>query len=719
MRFYRALMLVVFLSGVAYGQGVIIPDCRPCPPRPPIPRPHPIPRALKVKSVKITTKIDSQVATTKVEQVFENDTPYRLEGSYFFPIPESASITDFAIYDGDKRMAAEVMERTKARQIYNEIVRKMIDPGLLEYAGKDLFQANVFPIEPRSARKIELSYTQVLKNEAGTVSYRYELGSGRRILAQPIGQISASFEIVSPIDLKSIFSPSHKIAVNRHGERRATLSFEGTGEEAQRDFQLYYSLSEKEFGLSLLTHREPGKDGYFLLLLSPKVNMGEQERAAKDVVFVFDTSGSMSGEKIEKAKGALRFGVESLSARDRFNIISFSGEEHLMKASLVEAGKSAKDEALSFIDRIRAEGGTNINDSLVAALNQFQPSEQPQMVVFLTDGLPTVGTTDIKEIIKNVSAANRAKVRIFSFGVGYDVNTNLLDKLSADNKGVSDYITPGEDLEIRVSSFFAKVNYPVLSDLGLDLGGVEAEMQYPRALPDLFKGSQLTIVGRYKNSMSRATVKLTGKVGSRSETFSFAGHSFPSEEKDNQFLPRLWATRRVGYLLEQIRLNGENRELVDEIVGLGTRFGIVTPYTSFLVTEDMKDQARFGQRSEQIQRRYKAMQPDMAGSSAPASGEMAVLRSREERKIKEADAADTSADSLSTVRMVGSKTFILKDETWIDTEYKAEARLPKVEVKFGSDEFFKLVTDKPALAEFFALGKKVIVVLEGKVYQSS
>jgi uncharacterized protein YegL len=718
MRFYRALMLVVFLSGVAYGQGVIIPDCRPCPPRP-IPRPQPIPRALKVKSVKITTKIDSQVATTKVEQVFENDTPYRLEGSFFFPIPESASITDFAIFDGDKRMAAEIMERAKARQIYNEIVRKMIDPGLLEYAGKDLFQANVFPIEPRSARKIELTYTQVLKNEAGTVSYRYELGAGRRILSQPIGQIAASVEIVSPVDLKTIFSPSHKIAVNRSGERRATLSFEGSGEEAQKDFQLYYSLSEKDFGLSLLTHREPGKDGYFLLLISPKVNMGEQERAAKDVVFVFDTSGSMSGDKIEKAKAALRFGVESLAVRDRFNIISFSGEEHLMKSSLVEASKQARQEAVSFIDRIRAEGGTNINDALVTALGQFQQSERPQMVVFLTDGLPTVGTTDVKEIVKNVAQANRAKVRLFSFGVGYDVNTNLLDKLSLDNQGVSDYITPGEDLEVRVSSFFAKVNYPVLADLNLDLGGVEAEMQYPRALPDLFKGSQLTIVGRYKNSLNRAIIKLTGKVGTRTETFSFAGQSFPSEEKDNQFLPRLWATRRVGYLLEQIRLNGENRELVDEIVGLSTRFGIVTPYTSFLVTEDMKDLTRFGARPEAQQRRFKAMQPDAAGRNAPASGEAAVMRSKVEREIKEADGTDSLGDSLATVRIVGSKTFILKDGAWIDTEYKEEAGLPKVTVTFGSEELFKLLSEKPELGEFFALGKKVIVVLEGKVYQSS
>src|SRR5499427_5911161 len=351
-------LAVLFLTcGSARAQGIIVPgECQRCPPRPiPLPRPipRPLPRVLKIKSVKITTKIDSQVAITKVEQVFENDTPYRLEGSYFFPIPESASISDFAIYDGDKRMSGEVVERAKARQIYNEIVRKRIDPGLLEYAGKDLFEADVFPIEPRSTKRIDLTYTQVLKVEGGTVSYRYPLGSGRHMLVQPIERIAASVELSSPVDLKSIFSPSHKISVSRDGERRAKLSFEGSGQEAQKDFQLYYSLSDKDFGLSLLTYREPGKDGYFLMLLSPKTGVTEKERIAKDVVFVLDTSGSMSGEKITGAKAALRFGVESLDDRDRFNIISFSGEEHLMKAALAEATKEARRDGLTFIENLR------------------------------------------------------------------------------------------------------------------------------------------------------------------------------------------------------------------------------------------------------------------------------------------------------------------------------------------------------------------------------
>lgn len=717
-RFFWAMALALVWAGSAFGQGIIIPrDCRRCP-EPPIDRPHPLPRVLKVKTVQLTVRIDSQVATTKVEQVFENDTPYRLEGSYFFPIPESATISDFAIYDGDRRMAAEVMERAKARKIYDEIVRKMIDPGLLEYAGKDLFQANVFPIEPRSTRKIELSYTQVLKAEGGTVSYRYDLGAGRRMLPQPVGQIAARIDITSPVALKNLFSPSHNISVKREGEQRARLSFEGSGQDAQKDFQLYYSLSEKDFGLSLLTHHEPGKDGYFLMLISPKVEMSERERIAKDVIFVFDTSGSMSGEKIAKAKAALKFGVESLSARDRFNIVSFSGEEHLMKSGLVEATEEAKTTGRKFIEAIRAEGGTNINDALLAALKQFEPSQRARMVVFLTDGLPTVGTTNIEEIVKNAKDANRANARLFSFGVGYDVNTSLLDRLSANNAGASDYIEPNEDLEIKVSNFFAKVNYPVLSDLKLDLGAVEADLLYPRALPDLFKGAQITVAGRYKKSSKDATIRLTGKVSGQPQVFTFANQHFAAESTSNEFLPRLWATRRTGYLLEQIRLNGENRELVDEIVSLGTRFGIVTPYTSFLVTDDVKDASL--NRVPFIDRGRNQVTRGSGGGSAPANtatGREAVARSRAENEMKQSSNNVTLDEYVETLRTVGNKTFLLKDGVWVDTEFKPDLRLPVAKLKFGSDEFFSLISNEPQLSEFFAIGRKVVLVYKGKVYQ--
>jgi Ca-activated chloride channel family protein len=609
-------------------------------------------------------------------------------------------------------MSGEVMERTKARQIYNEIVRRQIDPGLLEYVGKDLFQANVFPIEPRSTRKIELSYTQVLKSEGGVVSYKYDLGSGRRIIQQPIGEIAASVEIISPVDLKNVFSPTHKISVKRDGERRARLSLEESGEQAQKDFQLYYSLSEKEFGLAMLTHREPAKDGFFLLMISPKVNIDEKDRIAKDVVFVFDTSGSMSGEKMEQAKAALKFGVNSLGDRDRFNIIAFSGEEHLLKGNLIEASASARKTALSFIDGLRAEGGTNINDALVAGFRQFQSSDRAAMIVFVTDGKPTVGTTDIKQIIKNATDANRASVRLFSFGVGYDLNTSLLDQLSANNRGVSDYIEPSEDIEVKVSNFFAKVNYPVLSDLKLDFGGVEAELMYPRAMPDLFKGSQLTLVGRYKNAVNKATLKLSGRMGGREEVFAFDGQKFAEEESDNKFLPRLWATRRVGYLMEQIRLNGEHKELKDEVIALGTRYGIVTPYTSFLITEDLR-----AMESRPPTRERRQAFERLAPAAQAAEGAGAVARSKADREMKMADVAPSDDSSFTGMKTAGGKTFTLKEGVWIDTEYKPDSRMAKVNLKFGSEEFFDLLTKKPALAEFFSLGQKLIVVFEGKIYQ--
>src|SRR5262245_1816251 len=445
-------LTVLFLAcGSVRAQGIIVPgECQRCPPRPiPLPRPippRPLPRVLKIKSVKITATIESQVATTRVEQVFENDTPYVLEGTYFFPLPDSASISDFAIYDGDKRMSGEVIDKAKARQIYESIVRRARDPGLLEYAGKNLLEADVFPIEPRSTKKIELAYSQVLKAEAGLVSYNYPLGSGRNLLVQPIEQVAGSLEIKSPVDLKNIYSPSHEISITRDGDRRARLSFEGNGRVAQNDFRLYYSLSDKDFGLSLLSSREPGKDGYFLMLLSPKSDLKGTDREAKDIIFVLDTSGSMSGEKIDKAKAALRFGVDSLYDDDRFNIVSFSGEEHLMSEGLVQATREGKQKGRAFIEHLRAEGGTNINDALETSLKQLGSHAHTQMVVMITDGLPTVGVTDINKICDNIKKENAGRARLFCFGVGYDVNPILLDRLSIDNRGTSDYIEPNEDL---------------------------------------------------------------------------------------------------------------------------------------------------------------------------------------------------------------------------------------------------------------------------------
>ena len=714
-------------------QGVIIPivcDIRPCRP---LPRPQPLPNALPVKSINIDAKINGQVATTHVEQVFRNDTPYTLEGTYFFPIPENASIVEFAIWENGKKLVGEVRSREEARRIYDEIVRRQKDPGLLEYAGKDLFQASIFPIPPNSDKKLELTYSQILKAESGTVAYRYPLGTGRNVWSRPIpiedvayrpaaqqqkfGTVSGTVEITGKEALRNIYSPSHEIDVKRKGETSATLSFETKGND--NDFQLFYGLSNNDFGMSLLTYREAGKDGYFLLQISPKDNISESELVNKDIVFVLDTSGSMADEgKMEKARAALLFGIRGLREGDRFNVIGFAGEEHLMENDLISANAQGKKRGEDFIQKLKPTGGTNINDALKAAVRQFTSSDRPKMLVFMTDGLPTVGETNVDKIITNAKETKVEGLRLFTFGVGYDVNTRLLDKLAAEEGGVADYVEPKEDLEVKVSNFFTKVSSPVLTDLDVDFGGLQTDMMYPRDIPDIFKGSQLTMIGRYKNQgdLDKLTLRLKGKTSKETRTFSYSNLDFPMRAETNDFLPRLWATRRVGWLVEQIRANGENKELRDEIVDLGTRYGIVTPYTSYLATDgsERNTMPTVGQRAV----RDMPMAADKVARSESGAG--AVTLSKDAKKMKEEvrlDGGDDEALRAGVVKKVGLKTFYLQNRVWIDSEFKEESKLPEVKVTFASDAYFDLVTKDKEIARYFSVGEQVVLVWKGKVYR--
>jgi Mg-chelatase subunit ChlD len=700
--------------------------------------PRPLPNALQVKSISLDTKITGQVATTHVEQVFRNDTPYTLEGTFFFPIPDNAAIVEFAIWENGKKLVGEVRSREEARRIYDEIVRRQRDPGLLEYAGKDLFQASIFPIPPNSDKKLELTYSQVLKAEGGTVSYRYPLGTGRRTWADNVegssgvkvgprvGVFSGRVEIESKQALRNIYSPSHSIDTKRQGETKAVLSFESYDKNDQNDFQLFYGIFDKDFGLSLVTYREAAKDGYFIMTLSPKDNLSDKELVNKDIVFVLDTSGSMADAgKMEKARSALLFGIKSLRDGDRFNVINFAGEEHLMETGLIAAGPTGKSRGEEFVKKLQPTGGTNINDSLIAAMKQFDSSTssgRPKMLVFMTDGLPTVGETNAEKIVRNLNEKKVEGVRVFTFGVGYDVNTLLLDKIAADNGGAADYVEPKEDLEVRVSNFFSKVSSPVLTDIEIDFGGVQTDLIYPRKMPDLFKGTQITLIGRYQNAMENMTLRLKGRQGNEIRTFTYDDLDFPGRAEDNTFIPRLWATRRVGWLVEQIRTNGEQKELRDEIISLGTKYGIVTPYTSYLATDGSNGAPApsnlSGFRMED--RRAATTVTVTSGADIITSGAGAVKKSKDAREQQESitiDGINDEAVKTGVVKKLGIKTFYLEKDIWMDSEYQGQTKLPEVKLKFASEDYFNLLKQEKELAQYFALGEQVVVVWKGKVYR--
>jgi Ca-activated chloride channel homolog len=716
-------------------QGVIIPPCHhDCQPGRGV--------ALPVESITFETTIEGQVATTHVTQVFRNQTNQVLEGTYFFPLPDEASVSEFAIWDGDRRLEGEVRPRDEARRIYEDIVRRVRDPGLLEYAGANLFQARIFPIPARGTKKLELTYTQVLRAENGTVGYRYPLGIGRN--TAPVERLSGRVTLRAGGGFRTIYSPSHDVDVRRAGGR-ATVSFEQDARRERRDFQLFYGLTEGDVGMSLFTYREPGKDGYFLLLLSPNDEAARREYAAKDVVFVLDISGSMEeAGKMEKARRALIYGVRGLRPADRFNIIAFSGETRLMESGLIAANEAGRRRGVEFVEGLDARGGTNINDALLEAMGQFPRSgDRPRLLVFMTDGLPTVGEQNVERIIRNVSQARRDGLRLFTFGVGYDVNTRLLDRVAAENGGTADYVAPEEDIEVKVSAFFDKVNHPVLTNLAVDLGAVRTDLVYPRDLPDLFKGTQLALVGRYRNEreLRDVTIRLSGNASPR-HTYTYPGVTFPLRDERHDFVPRLWATRRVGWLMEQIRTHGENRELVQEVTDLGTRFGIVTPYTSFLALEpgmqavNAEDFAGQGTAGGVRPRPRPASgvapppppppppPPAMAPQPEAATvvtGAVGVTESRRSRAQQDAlrleDVVVTGTAGESAVRRVGARTLYQRGGVWTDSEITGDTRLPQTEVEFGSEEYYALIRRIPALAQYFAQGEEVDVIHEGRRYR--
>jgi uncharacterized protein YegL len=699
------------LIPVAKAQGILIPQETQVAPFPrPVAGPHP----LMVKSLKIETHIQGQVATTRVAQVFANDLNFVVDGTYFYPLPEDATFVEFATWDGEKKLRGEVLEREEARSRYLAIVRKSWDPGLLEYAGLNLFQARVFPVPARGEKRVEFVYSQILKADHGIVSYTYPLQTGSRANPQPIGNLVLTLEIQADQGLKTIYSPTHTIDIHRDGERKARLSHEASNHLPDRNFQIFYSLSNADFGLSLLSYREAGEDGYFMILLSPKAVGDSREAIPKDILFVLDTSGSMQERgKLEKALSALKFGVRSLNPGDRFNIVTFSTDTRKFREALMPATEENRNAAVAFIERQSASGGTNIHDALKEAVGSFQAGERARYLVFLTDGLPTVGETDAGKILRVVTENNRSKTRLFTFGVGYDVNTFLLDQLAGRNYGAADYVTPDEDLEVRLSNFFAKVSTPVLTGLELDLGNLQISDVYPRQLPDLFQGSQISVLGRYASS-GRYPITLKGSVRGETRTLRYDQNEFPGSSAGNDFLPRLWAMRKVGYLLEQIRLSGENRELKDEIIKLAKKYGFVTPYTSYLAADE-RDLITGTPPGQPRMPMMRAMPVGVAGVVGGVAAKEAVEASVALSSMKDADIAPPATNRVT--RVVGSKTFTLDHDTWTDSAYDSQVNPRLIDLTFGSETLLKLLIADRELASYAALGKNVIVVHKGRVYR--
>jgi len=679
----------ILVPSVLFADGFIIP-------RPP--RPGDAITPLSVKYHHVTVEIRNQVAKTTVDQAFLNPFERDIEGTYIFPLPEGASISEFAMWIGEQKISGEILDAREARGIYEDIVRRLKDPAILEYMGRNLFRARVYPIPAKGEKRVRLSYTEVLKAERNFVRYRYPLDT-ERLSRDPIASVSLSADISSPIPISSVYSPSHKISVRRPSENRATAGFEESNVRPEKDFVLVYGLSPDDVGLSFINW-EGGGEGYFMVLASPRAAAEADRVLNKNLILVLDSSGSMSGPKIAQAKEAARFIIRHLDPGDRYSIIDFDDAVNVLSNALEPATAPFRDKGLAFVDGIQDSGGTNIRDAFARALGMMAAGDRPNYILFLTDGQPTVGITEPAAIVRDLAAANAARARIFAFGVGHDVNTELLDKITLENRGTSVYVAPEENLELALSSFYDKISSPLLADLKLEIKGVETRDVYPRALPDLFRGSQLILVGKYRGA-GPVTLVLTGNVGKDARRFVLDGQKLAADPADN-FLPRVWATRRIGYLIEEIRLHGSSPELVDEVRKLGLTFGIVTPYTSFLVTE-----------RERLALPAAAPEAQDALAKGAVTGKGAVTMASYSQAMKAEDRAARVESSL--IRYREDKTFYLKDGVWVDSVFK-EGSVVK-EIAYDSNEYYGLAADKPGLAKYLSVAPKLIVCFEGVNYK--
>ncbi len=684
-----AVFYVLITAQPAAADGIVIID-------PPIPEKPPY---LNVKYHHVTVTIQDQVAVTHVDQVFVNPHPFQVEGTYVFPVPEGAVISDFAMWVDGQKLSGEMLPADRARQIYEDIVRRQRDPALLEYIGRNTFRARIFPIPAGAEKRVEIEYTQVLNLDNGLVHYVYPLNT-ERFSPQPIPKVSVHVEIHSHEAIKAVYSPSHAVGVERRGDYNASVGYEDSDIHPDADFELYYTVAQEDIGLNLLSYMGD-EGGFFLMLLAPQVQVDTTQVVARDVVLVLDTSGSMRGDKLAQAKKALAFVLDHLNPEDRFNLVEFSTGVRHFSTRLVGVGE--RDAARRWVNGLEAQGGTDINRAMLEAL-PYADSTRPTVIIFLTDGLPTEGVVEVDKILSNIDRAITAGVRIFAFGVGDDVNTLLLDRMSGDHRGASAYVRPGQSIDEQVSALYAKISTPLLSDIQVDFGGIQVQDTFPYPLPDLFAGTQIVMAGRYRQG-GPATVTLRGTVNGREQVFKFEDVGFRTSGGES-FIPRLWAMRKVGYLLNQIRLHGESPELVQEVVNLAVRYGIMTPYTSFLVQEDKQVFSERG-RQQEAERQY-AVQAT-AAPAAP-SGKAAVDESQAQRGLQESNTATGATGQV--VKVVGNKTFLLREGVWIDTTFDAD-RMTPLRVGFMSDEYLALIQNRPDWAVYFAVSAQVLVVLPG------
>jgi Ca-activated chloride channel family protein len=723
----RFLVLAALVApAVASAQGIIVPRCpRPLPNRPVI---ECLPARAQVVRTRSDVRVElrDRVLRYEVEERFVNRGGVIGEADYVFPLPKGAAFRDLKLSIDGEMVAGETMNATEARRIYEEIVRSQRDPALVEWMGHGLLRTRIFPIQPGEERRIIIRYESVADREGDAVRVDYFRGTESAAnpgVARAWPAESREPRAVSSRtnftltyrtggELGEAYSPTHELDVEREDLRRR-VTIRGGGPEVTVLVSLRRSLAAS---VALLTNATRDDHGYALITVTPPTELA-QNRTPRDVAFVIDASGSMSGQKMEQAKAAGRQLLRTLGERDRFRLVDFSTDVRSFRDEYVFATEANIRSALRYLEDIEASGSTNISGALEEALRAAQGrgnDERLPLLLFMTDGAPTVGDRDPVTIAAK-AAKLRGDARVFTFGVGADLNVGLIEQLAMEGRGTAHFVRPDENLERVVGLVAARLRQPLLTDVRVSIDGdVRLSRMYPTGSQDMFAGQDLVILARYDGSGS-ANVVVQGRANGRDVRWSSV-RNFPREERDNAFVPRLWATQRIGWLAAEKRRNGGSSEIDDEIRRLGERFGIPTEFTSYLVQEPGRIAGNAVRRDVGDSRARvgsvggTAVAPPAAPQAQAFESARAASEQRAAKSLAAADMAASGAGSVAErdeLKRAGPRVFRKEADIWVDGRMKSDLQVYKV--KAYSRSYFTLLEMLPELREALAVGEKVRV----------
>lgn len=665
---------------------------------------------------------DGPLVKVALSVTLRNHTPSEQGYELLLPLGGDAVASGFDLKVDGKALEGQVLTAAKAREIYQQLTRRLRDPGLLEHYGDSLFRASIFPVPANGTVTATLNYTTLTGIEGDLAMVRIPLTAFRNG-GVPIAKASVKGSVSSDHPITSLYSPSMPITSlgsKQEGTRhRATFQWSADGFRADSDFSVF-SRARGEAALCdaiILSERpDPKEDGYFLAALHG-VPQPHSEPEPRDVVFVLDKSGSMQGDKIEQAKKALQFMVERLRPTDRFNMVIYSNTVQLFQEGLQLAKPEIIRAAVAHIGTITAEGGTNIEGALASGLGLFADSPSVHQMVFLTDGLPTVGERDRHKLCQQALAANKHQVRLVAFGVGFDVNAMFLDSIAVQNHGLSEYVLPGENIEERVPGFYQRMQNPLVTDAVVSFEGANIHDTYPRQVGDLYEGERMLLVGRYRlptagteekpvgtgPASKAAKLIVSGKRRGESVRYEFNMNlAAAARAGEQEMVARMWAAKKVGFLVDEIRLNGQNQELVDSIVKIGTRFGILTEYTSFLAAEET-DLLAFGENGLRAG-------VELHEKGRVESGGSGVAQAVNSKKAQREQSLDSTANTwvgadgrnveVQSVQCVNGSSLWNRNGAWVDATIPKDAKIEVVEL--FSDAFFALLDRNPWLNRIVA-----------------